>query len=204
MKVLSFDPGYQNFAWVKTKYDTNIYNDIFAHEIEACNQLVHTITQVKSQKSVHKELRDFVAEVTDLMLDIDYIVVERFQSRGVKSGLTQECVTMMIGILLYHADIMNIPILLVTPSSWKNKLNGIVDLKMLYSMSWTTPHVLDAYLLGYYGICTHLNTIPFEGYGKDKNWCYYISCLEEKVDKDTLTKRKAVRPYYVRTSKEFI
>lgn len=77
------------------------------------------------------------------------IVAERFQARGLR-GPTVECVSMMLGVL----SMLKLPVLFITASTWKNNFQRRfgVNLRDVYREIRTTPHQLDASLIGCYGI----------------------------------------------------
>lgn len=78
------------------------------------------------------------------------IIAERFQSRGLR-GSTVECVSMMLGIL----GMLNLPVKFITASTWKNKYQrryGCHLKRDIYKNIKTTPHQLDASLIGCYGL----------------------------------------------------
>jgi len=81
------------------------------------------------------------------------IVAERFQSRGLK-GSTIELVNLMLGLL---GGRYSLPILLITPVTWKNDWhrrfkNDSLKLNDLYKTCRTTPHQLDSSFIGCYGL----------------------------------------------------
>lgn len=73
------------------------------------------------------------------------IIMERFQSRGLK-GAVIECISIMIGIVMTLAKARGIRVRLVTAAQWKNEINKVENLEGLYSETATlgfTPHETD-------------------------------------------------------------
>lgn len=91
----------------------------------------------------------------------DEIVVERFQSRGLR-GPVIECISIMLGIILTVAHTMKIKVRLVIASQWKNAINKITNLEDFYTFGNTigfTPHECDTLGMALY----HMDTTYSEG-----------------------------------------
>ena len=90
----------------------------------------------------------------------DGIVIERFQTRGLQGPLIEQ-VSIMLGLIA--GSYPRIPIKLITASTWKNKFHRRFKdrellLDDLYKVCKTTPHQLDACLIGVYGLEVGLNS----------------------------------------------
>lgn len=197
MKILSFDPGFNNFAWCKTNYRYHPVTNQIQFKIQGCGHLQNTITQVSDYIALKEHHNNFVSEINNLLEGVDCLAIERFQSRGVKSGLTQECVTMMIGIMLHVAYNKGIYVSLVTPAVWKNRFNDSTDLKTMYTLCWCTPHILDAFLIGYHHFGSQAVTKKvFKFFEIELNRDETLFKLEEHAP--YLTKRRKVRQFFIR------
>lgn len=80
------------------------------------------------------------------------IIMERFQSRGGMGPLI-ELVSVMLGVILAR---YNMPIKFITAATWKNayrrRFGEVIELDDMYDEILTTPHQLDATLIGCYGL----------------------------------------------------
>lgn len=141
-RILSFDPGTKNMG---------------ISCVELIKDKPHVLCNATMENPLHDikafmQQRDlFVSEVQAWidMFEPQAIVAERFQTRGLK-GPTIECVSMMLGIL----GMMGLPVLFVPAVVWKNRFQKrfSTDLREMYQYINTTPHQLDASLIGCYGL----------------------------------------------------
>lgn len=143
-RVLSFDPGSVNMgcSLVEINKSTGTIS-VLANTV-----LAYPINNIKSFGS-QKEA--FINEITN-WIEIGQpsaIVAERFQSRGLR-GTTIECVCIMLGLLASF----NLPILLITAATWKNRYQKRfnVDLREIYKELQVAPHQLDSALIGCFGL----------------------------------------------------
>lgn len=141
-RILSFDPGTRNMGI-------------------SCVELVGNVPHVLANATMEHPMHDIKAFMTQrdaFLSEVQYwintfnpsaIVAERFQTRGLK-GPTIEVVSMMLGIL----GMLKLPVLFVPAVVWKNKFQKrfCADLRDMYSYINTTPHQLDASLIGCYGL----------------------------------------------------
>ena len=141
--VLSLDPGSSNFG--------------IACSADVGGKLVLKANSVLSNpmKNMKGDLR---SSRIAFLKEIDYwvsnfnckaIIAERYQARGIR-GNSGELISMMMGIVLQRYRKLDIQF--VTAASWKNdwNRNHDIDLKDLYKVCRTTPHQLDATLIGAY------------------------------------------------------
>jgi Holliday junction resolvasome RuvABC endonuclease subunit len=93
-------------------------------------------------------------------------IAERFQTRGI-GGPTIEIVSFMLGITAYKFIAEDKPVKLIIASQWKvafNKKAG--DLVAFYEEVKSlgiSPHEVDAFCIGVYGLCLYSGIKPFEG-----------------------------------------
>lgn len=141
-RILGFDPGTKNMGISCIELRGNkcyvLANATMEHPL-------HDIKAFMIQRDA------FLSEVQYWIttFEPDAIVAERFQTRGLK-GPTIELVSMMLGIL----GMLNLPVLFVPAVVWKNKFQKrfCCDLREMYGEINTTPHQLDASLIGCYGL----------------------------------------------------
>lgn len=141
-RILGFDPGTKNMG---------------ISCVELRGSKCHVLANATMEHPLHDikafmNQRDaFLSEVQSWidLFDPQAIVAERFQTRGLK-GPTIELVSMMLGIL----GMLGLPVLFVPAVVWKNKFQKrfYCDLREMYGQISTTPHQLDASLIGCYGL----------------------------------------------------
>ena len=141
--VLGMDPGSRNFGIALVGLSRNKIK-VFATSV--------LTTPID-------DLVDFESATTPFLKEMkrwtkfgpDYMVAERFQTRG-NGGPLIEKVSAMIGMLkgAYPKTFMKLTI----ASTWKNRFNRRheLDLKEVYPEVLVQPHQLDAALLGIYGL----------------------------------------------------
>ena len=141
-RILGFDPGTKNMGI-------------------SCVELRGSKCQVLANATMEHPLHDikaFMSQRDAFLQEVQLwintfepqaIVAERFQTRGLK-GPTIELVSMMLGIL----GMLGLPVLFVPAVVWKNKFQKrfYCDLREMYGQISTTPHQLDASLIGCYGL----------------------------------------------------
>lgn len=145
--ILAFDPGSVNMGISLVEIQKDGKPRIIANA--TMMNPIHDIPCFMSQQ------KEFVNEVQSWIdrFHPRAIVAERFQSRGLR-GATVECVSMMLGIL----SMFELPTLFITASTWKNQYQKRfnVNLRDVYKEIKTTPHQLDASLIGCFGLETAL------------------------------------------------
>lgn len=145
-RILSFDPGTRNMGIACVGVDSEdrlrpIANAVLSHPIESLvdNYLEH-------RKAFTDELERWLK-----LFKPDLLIAERFQTRGNGGPLIELVSTMngVIGMLRPKTQFK-----FVTAATWKNKFNRRfpVQLDELYANCLTTPHALDATLIGCYGL----------------------------------------------------
>lgn len=149
-RILACDPGTRNFgiACVGVK---NGKIDVIASSLLTNPITVLTADHERQRKLFVAELRNWIH-----LYEPDAYIAERFQTRG-NGGPTIELVTAMNTILTV---IKRKPYKYVVASQWKNAFNRRFDdqLKSMYDDCLTTPHQLDAVLIGCYGLELALQT----------------------------------------------
>lgn len=147
-RILACDPGTKNFgiSCVGVK-DGKV--DVIANAV-LTNPMYELTANVMRQRDL------FSAEVRQWfkLYSPNLVIAERFQTRG-NGGPTIETVSLMLGLL---GAFRKVPYKYVVASQWKNAFNkrwaeGNKEfLKGLYADCLTTPHQLDASLIGVYGL----------------------------------------------------
>ena len=150
MKILSVDPGTQNFAYAVLSVQNSPAKP-FKYKIKKMGMVKSTIKEPKENMGLQINAfnEEFLYQFDKLKLD--GFICERFQSRGMK-GNTIESVNMMVGMMAHYLTSREIDVKLVTASTWKNRVNKIIDIKDLYKLARVPNHITDAVCLGlYYG-----------------------------------------------------
>ena len=169
-RILAFDPGSVNMGVSLVELKGNkpvvLFNATLMHPL-------HSIVNFKEER---------VAFLNEVQQWIDLykpkaIVAERFQSRGLK-GATVECVSMMLGML----SMLDLPVLFITASTWKNKYQRKFNcnLRDVYKTILTTPHQLDASLIGCYGLEV----------GTKQDYDFTLKSVIKQVEKTALNRCK--------------
>nr|DAH47961.1 MAG TPA: HOLLIDAY JUNCTION RESOLVASE [Caudoviricetes sp.] len=147
--ILAFDPGSVNMGISLVEISKKGTPRVIANAT-----MMHPIHDIPSfmaqQRAFVNEVRMWIEQFKPRA-----IVAERFQSRGLR-GATVECVSMMLGIL----STLDLPVLFITASTWKNQYQKRfgVNLRDVYKEIRTTPHQLDASLIGHFGLEVALKT----------------------------------------------
>ncbi len=143
--ILSLDPGSSNFGI-------------------SCSALIDGQPVLKAngllQNPIKQLKSDLAGQRKRFLQEIDYwitsfgckaIVAERYQARGIR-GNSGELISLMMGIILQRYRKLDVQ--LITAAQWKNDWHRQYDfnLKDVYKACRTTPHQLDATLIGLYGL----------------------------------------------------
>ena len=113
-----------------------------------------------------------------------YVAIERFMARG-KSlrGSVMESTCMTIGFIL--GNLYSVPeVALVTPAAWKNAYNSkrkksSGSLNDDYKSCGTTPHQLDAVLIGTYAAAKMLDVDPFNFATDERRTAKFLRNVEK-------------------------
>ena len=148
--ILSLDPGFSNFGIACSAVTNNRF------ELRANAVLNNPMREMKGD--LQKSRIRFVKEIDYWIQSFNckMIIAERFQARGIR-GNSGELVSMMMGILFQKYRKLDIRF--ITAATWKNDFHRTQDycLKDLYKVCGTTPHQLDATLIGVYGLQQKFN-----------------------------------------------
>lgn len=161
--VLSIDPGVVNCA--ATVFTVNANS---RYKILATGFIQNT---VKDMKIIIEQVVPFMEELDELQKTygkFDFVVAERFQSRGRFNGTSIECINVMIGAM---AALHNERFRLFTAATWKNSVNRVIKLDSLYSIvkkAGKTNHELDSFLIGSYMVSKELG-LPLYDYLKESD-----------------------------------
>ena len=182
MRVLMLDPGSRNFGYSVLEIDGKGFRYLEIGQIEKTIVNLTANPHVRKPKRrkkagqapqkipkdgwpvdhpLHVMLPRYYKTMSRLIKDygIDEVVMERFQSRGLK-GSTIEAVSIMVGILLGMLHRMKIKSRLVTAGQWKNQINRHINLDNTYKITAKfgyTPHETDACFMGIYHYHSHYN-----------------------------------------------
>lgn len=161
VRILSIDPGKVNIAYAVI--DARHHRGKVQIKLHQCGMLKKGITELKTT-DVRKPVAAFHREIRSILEtygNFDLFIAERFQSRGLL-GATSEYVNIGLGIVLVLTARKRMTSRLITAATWKNRANKFFDLKQAYKDVRTTPHELDATLIGIFGACSVFNQIPFK------------------------------------------
>lgn len=148
--ILSIDPGKTNMGIAAVRLERNKPKCL-------ANSLVNApLSNLNIGFRDHLAL--FISEIETWVKEFNpsALIIERYQARGLR-GNTGELISVMIGALTWH---YNMPTRLITAAIWKNefhRVNGKGHLDTLYKTCRTTPHQLDAVLIGCYGLAHGLD-----------------------------------------------
>jgi hypothetical protein len=152
LNVLSLDPGTANFAVNAMKLEG-------ARSLHSIKPYLSVMLKnpLNDLKKGSDRMEAFKSEIREIVVETnpDVIVIERFQSRGLR-GNTGEMVSMMTGMVCGMIDDFQLElgkkVVLHTPtaSTWKNAFNRVYDLKTLYTHLEKARYIhrLDALLMG--------------------------------------------------------
>lgn len=143
--LLSLDPGPSNFGIACTEYNNGKVRLLANATLDSPIKGLTEDIQLK-QDAFIKEIDQWISN-----FKCGALIAERFQARGLL-GTTSEEVNIMLGCLLNNYSKLKIK--LVIASTWKNafrRKHGF-NLKDYYMKCKTTPHQLDAFLIGVYGL----------------------------------------------------
>lgn len=149
-RILACDPGTRNFG-IACIGVVNGKIDVVANSLLTNPITVLTEGHLAQRARYVAELRRWIS-----IYKPDAFIAERFQTRG-NGGPTIELVSTMNALL---TAIKKKPFKYVVASQWKNAFNRRFDdqLKAMYEDCLTTPHQLDASLIGCYGLELALQT----------------------------------------------
>lgn len=137
MIYTGLDPGHKNFAVSRI----SVTKTVAKCKVIEAGMLTNTITQMKGdvRTQMGRYLRDLLPRLEGP------IYAERFMARGLK-GATAETVNMALGALVVARK----KVTLIPAAQWKNAVNKVLDLRMLYKCVGTPPHVVDSTLIAMY------------------------------------------------------
>lgn len=147
LTILSSDPGYTNYGWSIVQFrksDSGLSFRVVENGL--CRS---TVSNLKDGKVLSQQLEEYAKFMKSLIEkhNVDAICAERFMTRGI-NGPSVEMVNFMLGVLV---SLAKKPVKLWPAVVWKNALRRKgVELKEWYKYCRTTPHQLDAVLIGVY------------------------------------------------------
>lgn len=188
--VLANDPGSTNSGYCLALY--RLKEGVLERRILECGLLPVTLKELKLDDvaTVMKGvLEHSLLPILNRHRLIPHIfVAERFMQRrgGSISGGTGEKVSMMIALLANHLHQFQTHSRLVTSAQWKNRLNKVLkqsgkSIDDFYRLTRTTPHELDACLIGEYIAAKHFNIDPFIGFNKKTVAFSFMTLVETKT-----------------------
>lgn len=145
--VMAHDPGTSNYGYSVVRAELAPRNRVKITILEngLCPELVKVL---KSGSTLRAALLAYKKWYTQIIktYGVQFLVAERFMTRGGK-GPTIEAINMMLGVLVCG----DLPCKLMPASQWKNSVTRAgIELDDWYTWAKTTPHQLDACLIGVY------------------------------------------------------
>lgn len=146
--VMGNDAGSSNYGYSVIKFKLGSDSRI-TYRILECGQLSNTLKELKvpAKPILNKFSKEIKLKIKKY--GIDNLICERFMPRG-RFGNTSEFVNIMIGFLIAQ----KLPVLLLTASTWKNKVNKFLGKKTketklsgldkFYKIVCVPPHEVDA------------------------------------------------------------
>ena len=200
MKILAVDPGLKNFAYCHLTYENGkvaVGENGILPPIDGLLGDNQPMEIVKLDKTIRRMAKG-----------ASILAAERFMSRGVGAGMTSEVANMALGLFARTATQVKAHLTMMTAAQWKNAFNRSAksyngSLEKLYKMCKTTPHQLDAALIGYYAVFKYLNqdnNTPFVHIAKKSSRDKFLNQLEEgsttklinrKVKRETKSRKSA-------------
>lgn len=145
--VMGNDAGSTNYGYSVIKF--KVKHGEVSYKILECGQLQNTLKDLKvvAKPILNKYKKEIRAKIKKY--GINNMICERFMPRG-RFGNTSEFVNIMIGFLLAQKE----PVLLLTASTWKNRVNKFIGKKKkgeklsgldkFYKIVCVPPHEIDA------------------------------------------------------------
>lgn len=161
------DPGDSNYGYSVVTYNTKT-TKFSIRELGMLTCQINNLTESfqKPPKSKRRkrivvpdyppfshQLIRFQDEWIDLIVKYkaSTITSERFQARGLR-GKSIELVSIMNAVIALEGLTRDVPVQLITASTWKNQVNKLFDLKLLYTKLSITPHTTDSVFIAIDGI----------------------------------------------------
>lgn len=152
MLIAGIDPGSRNFAITVIDDNKKVIKTTLIQN--AIRNLTNTPTK-KEPLIFRQQVSRFLKEIRPYLIDLDYLLIERFQGRGLR-GSQGEMVSVMIGLLVADCRKHKIKYTLLTASQWKNHFNRLYkeyNLNDLYETAKAyklKPHTIDSFLIACY------------------------------------------------------
>jgi hypothetical protein len=181
--ILAHDPGKTNFGFSLIRCGRT--SSGVAVEVLRCGILEHTIASFNRIEDQIAAFQEHSLNVLEREFGpIDVYVVERFQSRGLKTSLL-EIVNVGIGAMLHnlYTRTARVRLITTTASGWKNSANLFFDLKGAYKRIRVTPHEFDATLIGIYAACKIYDIKPYNWLSNRKIGLIHSMCVRATTGK---------------------
>lgn len=147
LTLLSSDPGSTNYGFAVVQFKKD--GDDLRFRIVENGLCRSTVNSLKDSKTLASQLTEYEKFIRALITkhNADGLCAERYMTRGI-NGPTVEYVNFMLGVMMQSSKL---PVRLWPAVVWKNAMKRAgVDLKYWYKYCRTTPHQLDAALIGIY------------------------------------------------------
>lgn len=173
--LMAHDPGTTNYGYAIVRGEQRANGTVKFRVLE--NGLAPvTIKNLKDHRARRIEKNAYREWCDELVQKYQPqgIIAERYMTRGL-SGPTIESVNMMLGVLQCY----DLPDMFIPAATWKNGVTRTgIELKAEYKRVKTTPHQLDACLIGVYGLHKALKIQDF-GTLSRKRWERLLDNVEQ-------------------------
>jgi len=185
MLLFANDPGTTNYGYAivvgKKRGANSVVPTVLENGLVPCT--IKNLKDHKERRKQRDEYKEWAARKIE-QYDVRAIIGERYMTRGI-NGPTVECVNMMLGVL----QSFGLPDVYIPAATWKNGLTRAgIDLKQEYKFCRTTPHQLDASLIGYYGLCRGFGIKDF-GDLTQKQFDKFMQQVEDTSTEDLFNRK---------------
>lgn len=180
IRVLAHDPGSTSYGFsVVEGYKVGTKLKL---KILIAGHVQNTIKQMKVGLVHKKQIDAYVEELLEIKKKYkpQRFIAERYMNRGLKGTLIE----VVSGMLHIAVRTLKLPYRFIAAVTWKRSITRCgVDLKIAYKWCKTTPHQLDATMMGVFALMKILK-VP-----QHKIEMKPIILALEKVSKEKLTNR---------------
>lgn len=190
--IMGHDPATKNYGYCLVTYYSK--KEKFKYRIKSAGILQNTVSDLK--QDVMRDLFTYLDEVYSVCGDkTSLFVIERYMTRGMFSGVSNEAVNQMIGFLYSLPSLTktNIEIMQITSATWKNRCNKFFVLDRVkkgvkpdgLSMYREADkekiprHIIDAFFQTAYMAETKLGVEIIPSFSKQENRSKLIRRLHE-------------------------
>lgn len=191
LRIFTADPGSSNYGFAVV--EVYKHRNTLRFNVVLNGLCKSTVRQLASSKRLRSEMIAYQQFIRTIRRKYqpNAIGAERYMPRGI-GGNTIELVNFMIALLLDSKP--HLPVKVIPAAQWKNAVKRAgVDLKAAYKDVATTPHQLDACLIGLYLGCMAYGHKDFGPIKLKKEWAKLLAQVEgssqEPLNRNKLKRR---------------